>query len=79
MGHMSHELREEFPEFADQLSQIEESDGHFRRLAQEYRAVNRAILELEAGNEVNPHFDKEGLRKKRLLLKDEIYAQLRSH
>ncbi len=79
MGHMPHELREEFPEFADQLSRIEEGDGHFRRLAQEYRTVNRAIVELEAGDEFNPHFDEEGLRKKRLFLKGELYALLRAH
>ncbi|WP_286828869.1 MULTISPECIES: YdcH family protein [Kordiimonas] len=79
MGHMPHALREEFPEFADKLPRIEESDGHFRRLAEEYRSVNRAILELEAGDETNPHFDEEGLRKKRLFLKDEIYALLKEH
>lgn len=79
MGHLPHALRKEFPEFADRLPEIEASDGHFRRLAEEYRSVNREILKLEAGDEPKPHFDEEGLRKKRLFLKDEIYALLKAH
>lgn len=78
MGHMAHELTEEFPEYVDKLQRLEASDGHFRRLAEDYRDINREILRLEVGDEPKPHFDEEGLRSKRLFLKDEIYALLKA-
>ena len=77
MSHVPHELREEFPEFTDVIHKLKEDSAHFRRLAEEYHAVNRSIHRLETGDEHMSQFDEENLRKERLRLKDELYALLK--
>ncbi|NVJ96745.1 MAG: DUF465 domain-containing protein [Alphaproteobacteria bacterium] len=78
MSHVPHELREEFPEFADQLHALKESDAHFRKLADQYHTVNRDIHRLEIGEDHVSQFTEEDLRKERMRLKDEIYGMLRT-
>lgn len=79
MGHIPHDLREEFPEFSDKLHTLEQNDGHFRRLADEYNKINHSIHRLESHREQLRQLDEDGLRQKRLHLKDEIYAFLKTH
>ena len=77
MSHTPHELNEEFPEAADKIHALKESDAHFARLTEEYHELNRQIHRIETDLEpASDEFQTE-LRKKRLLLKDEIYARLK--
>lgn len=78
MSHTPHELREEFPEFADTIHTLKENDAHFRRLFEEYHTINRSIHRLEAGEDHASQFDEEDLRKQRMRLKDELYAMLKA-
>jgi len=78
MSHTPHELREDFPEFEDRIHTLKESDQHFRRLAEEYHTVNREIHRIEIGEEHLAPTEAEQIRKKRMLLKDEIYGILKS-
>jgi uncharacterized protein YdcH (DUF465 family) len=78
MSHTPHELREEFPEFAEAIHNLKENDAHFRRLFDEYHTVNRSIHRLEAGEDHASQFDEEDLRKTRMRLKDELYAMLKA-
>ncbi len=76
MSHTPHELHEEFPEFADKMSEMKVSDAHFAKLAEEYHEVNRAVHRAETNVEPTDQFNEEELRKKRAALKDEIYKML---
>ena len=76
MSHVPHELAEEFPDAVDRLHALKTSDAHFAKLADEYHEVNRDIHRKET--DIDPASDEHitELRKKRMILKDEIYAML---
>lgn len=76
MTHTPHELAEEFPDKADRIHELKESDPHFARLADEYHEINRAIHRAETNVEPTDQFHEEEMRKKRVVLKDEIARML---
>lgn len=76
MSHTPHELHDEFPQLADRISQLKQSDRHFARLADEYHSLNRAINRAEINVEPVDDLTEVGMRKKRAALKDEIYRML---
>ncbi|RMD47765.1 MAG: DUF465 domain-containing protein [Alphaproteobacteria bacterium] len=78
MGHTPHELQEEFPEHAELIHRLKVEDPHFARLAEEYHEVNRAVHRAESGVEPMAPEAEEALRRKRLHLKDRIYALLKA-
>ncbi|MBT5186138.1 MAG: DUF465 domain-containing protein [Kordiimonadaceae bacterium] len=78
MSHTPHELREDFPEFSDKIHELKISNNHFARLATEYHEVNRELHRIEIGEEHVSQFNEENMRKKRMTLKDEIYALLKA-
>lgn len=78
MTHVPHGLHEEFPQAAAAISRLKIGDAHFARLAETYESLNREIHRIES--EVEPASDQvlEDLKKKRVKLKDEIAAMLRT-
>ncbi|MFN3144046.1 MAG: YdcH family protein [Paracoccaceae bacterium] len=76
MSHTPHELHEEFPEHAERIHALKESDAHFARLMEEYHEVNRAVHRAETNVEPVDQFAEETMRKTRMALKDEIYKML---
>jgi len=76
MSHTPHELAEEFPEHIEAMRRLKESDTHFARLFDEYHEVNRAVHRAEARVDTMSEFSEEELRKKRMVLKDEIWGHL---
>ena len=72
MTHVPHELAEEFPEHKDKMHELKMSNHHFGNLSDEYHKVNREIHRIEAEAEAASDEYTEDLKKKRLLLKDEI-------
>ena len=76
MSHVPHELAAEFPELKDRIHELKTSDAHFSRLFDEYHDVNREVHRAEAAglNISDDHY--EDLKKKRMGLKDELYAIL---
>lgn len=76
MSHTPHELSEEFPDKVDQMSQLKQSDAHFARLADEYHEVNRIVHRAETNVEPMEELAEVELRKKRAVLKDQIWAML---
>ena len=76
MTHTPHELAEEFPEAVEKIHALKISDAHFSRLADEYHAVNRDIHRLETRVDTASDAHEADLRKKRVLLKDQIAAIL---
>ncbi len=78
MSHTPHELREEFPEFVEQIHNLKISNAHFQKLSDIYHTVNRDIHRAEIGEDHLSMADEEELRKKRMVLKDEIYGLLKA-
>lgn len=72
MSHTPHELAAEFPDKADQIHELKESDAHFRKLADSYHDLNREIHRGETNVEPMDDFHLEDLKKQRLALLDEI-------
>jgi len=76
MSHVPHELAKEFPDQAEKLHALKTKDAHFARLADTYHELNREIHRIET--DVEPATDEHSveLRKKRMMLKDEIGTML---
>ncbi|KDA02544.1 YdcH family protein [Hyphomonas oceanitis] len=77
MSHTPHELAEEFPDAGEKIHALKMSNPHFARLAEEYHEVNRHIHRHESGVQPASDTHETELRKRRLVLKDEIYAMLK--
>ncbi|WP_439506492.1 YdcH family protein [Sediminibacterium sp.] len=71
-----HDLHHEFPEFDAKISELKVADAHFKKLSDEYDEVNHAVHRIESGAEHAADEALTSLRKKRLHLKDELYAML---
>lgn len=71
-----HPLIKEFPEFKTAIHDLKEADDHFARLFVEYHEVDEEVVRME--EEIEPAADHiiEDAKKRRLLLKDELYAIL---
>lgn len=78
MSHVPHELHEEFPEHAERLSTLKQTDAHFARLAEEYHDVNRQVHRAETNVAPMEQLAEDQLRKRRALLKDQIWGLLRT-
>ena len=78
MSHTPHELAADFPEHAEKIHALKQEDAHFARLADEYHEINRAIHRAETNVEPTDDFNNEEMRKKRMVLKDELYAMLKA-
>ena len=76
MSHTPHELAEEFPDKVELMSQLKQTDAHFARLADEYHEINRAVHRAESNVEPMEELAEVELRKKRIVLKDEIWSIL---
>ncbi|MGJ8626063.1 MAG: YdcH family protein [Sulfitobacter sp.] len=77
MSHTPHELAEEFPEMADAIAQLNQSDAHFAKLTDTYHTLNRAIHRAETDVEPTSDDHMAEMRKQRLALKDNVYAYLK--
>ena len=76
MSHVPHELSEEFPDKAEKIHALKESDAHFRKLFDDYHAVNRAIHRAETNVEPTDELNEVRMRKERMHLKDQIAGML---
>jgi hypothetical protein len=76
MTHTPHELAHDFPEHAGLIHELKLNEAYFARLAGAYHDLNRDIHRLETRVEPASEHREENLRKKRMLLKDEIAALL---
>jgi len=72
-----HRLWEEFPEYRQKIHDLKLSNHHFSRLFEEYNKLDREIYRIEEAIETPSDTYTEDLKKKRLLVKDQLYAMLR--
>lgn len=76
MSHTPHELAADFPEYAEKISALKQSDAHFAKLYDEYHEVNRKVHRAETDVEPTGDEEMEAMRRARMKLKDELYAIL---
>jgi uncharacterized protein YdcH (DUF465 family) len=67
-----HDLVHELPEYKDRIHELKMSNNHFAKLFENYHEVDHEIHRIEEGNETPSDEYTEELKKKRLLLKDEL-------
>lgn len=71
-----HELRDEFPGQPPVIERLTKTNYEFGRLAAAYDEINRHIWRIESEDEPTTDEVLERLKKRRLLLKDDIAALL---
>ena len=76
MDLLNHDLAHEFPEHATKMHELKTTDAHFAKLFAEYDEGNHDIKKVEMGATTISDEALEELKKKRLLVKDEIYSIL---
>ncbi|MBK5927468.1 YdcH family protein [Rhodobaculum claviforme] len=76
MSHTPHELAEDFPADAERISQLKQSNAHFARLVEEYHDLNRTVHRAETQVEPTSDAHESELRRRRVVLKDEIRRML---
>ncbi|MFU8838794.1 MAG: YdcH family protein [Thiohalomonadaceae bacterium] len=72
-----HDLVHELPEYREQIHELKMNNKHFARLFDEYHDVDHEVRRIEQGVETPSDAYLEDLKKKRLHLKDELYAMLK--
>ncbi len=73
-----HDLVHELPEFRDKIREMKMQDAHFARLFDKYHEVDHEVHRIETGVENTSDEYLELQKKKRLQLKDELYAMLQA-
>ncbi len=76
MEMLQHELHREFPEHTATIDALKSSDDRFSKLFDEYHEVDRNVEEVEEHDVPISDIEFEILKKRRLHLKDELYAMI---
>ena len=71
-------LAEEFPELKDAIHTLKTSDNHFAKKFDEYDDVNKELHRIAEEIETPSDEYIEQLKKKRVAIKDELYATLKA-
>jgi len=77
MSRELHDLHHEFPEYNDRIHELKMKGGHFRRLFDEYDELAHEMVRIRQNIETPSDEVVEGLKVKRLHLKDQLYAMLK--
>lgn len=71
-----HDLLSELPEHGESIRRLKDQDDEFRRLAEAYDVLDDEIVEIERLGTPVDDFHAEQLKKRRLALKDALFARL---
>lgn len=74
-----HDLHHEFPEHRELIIRLKTSNHHFQHLAEEYDKITGEIEGLEHRGSPESDAYIENLKKKRLVLKDQIFDILQKN
>ena len=66
-----------FSEYRDQITQLKTEDPRFAQIFDDHDALDARIKRMESHVEPATHLEIEQLKKKKLHLKDQVYAVLR--
>ena len=73
-----HDLVHELPEYRDVIHALKTNNSHFSKLFDEYHEIDHEIHRIETGVETPSDDYVEEIKKKRLLLKDELFAMIKA-
>ncbi len=76
MSEAGHDLHAEFPGDEAILHKLKVGGGHFHHVSEQYHDIAREIARIEAGAEAASDDRLELLKKRRLLLLDEVAAMV---
>ena len=71
-----HNLAHEFPEYKDQIHELKVNDPEFAQLFEKYEDIDKEIYRIEMQIENTSDEYLEGLKIKRVKLKDQLYVML---
>ena len=71
-----HPLISEFPEQVATIHRLKTDHAHFRRLMEQYEAIDKEVFRMEEGIETPEDAVLNEAKKHRLELKDQIFAML---
>ncbi len=74
----NHSLVNELPEYRDAIHILKMNDTHFARLFDEYHTADKEIHRIEQGSENTSDDYLAECKKKRLLLKDQLFDLLKA-
>ena len=77
MGYMANDLSDEFPNLADRITVLRQTDSHFARLADAYHEVNEAVTRAETTSEPMDYLSLARMRRDKMALKDAIANHLK--
>lgn len=72
----SHDLPHELPEHIQRIHELKERNPEFSKLFNEYHSVDREVRRIEQNLETVSDTYAEDLKKRRLMLKDRLYAMI---
>ena len=72
-----HDLIHEFPEYKDRIHELKTSNTHFAKLFDEYHEIEHEVRRIEENIETTSDEYLEEQKKKRLYLKDQLFAMLK--
>jgi uncharacterized protein YdcH (DUF465 family) len=72
----NHPLSRDFPEHKQHITTLKASNAHFTKLMAEYEVMDKEIVRVEQGLEYKDDLELDGLKMKRVQLKDELYNML---
>jgi len=72
-----HDLVHELPEYREKIHEMKLSNHHFAKLFDEYHEIDHEVRRIEQEIETPSDEYTEELKKKRLHLKDELFAMLK--
>lgn len=72
-----HDLHHDFPDMSDKIRELKMNDRHFARLFDEYHELDKEVRKIE--DDVTPTSDNilDGLRMRRVHLKDNLASMLK--
>jgi uncharacterized protein len=74
MTHISQHIHDAFPAEAEVISRLKTEDAHFQALAVQFAAIDEEVAHAESGDDPASDARTEALKKRRLVLLDEIAA-----
>ena len=72
----NHPLSRDFPEHKQDITVLKASDAHFAKLMAEYEVMDKEIVRVEQGLEIREDLELDGLKMKRVQLKDTLFSML---
>ncbi len=72
----NHPLSRDFPEHKQDITTLKAGDAHFAKLMAEYEVMDKEIVRVEQGLEIREDLELDGLKMKRVQLKDTLFSIL---